>query len=276
VEAFQIGDIVARKSHGHDTYFKIINVIEKRGAKPVYVLRGVLYRIEADSYGDDLVRQDARQVRLHTSRFIADARKKAYGGRIQRGGPYRGFFPVIRYRNRPGRVLHIDSSGEFIEMCVKHYRDAGVLVYTQQAAESEQPNLVGSLLRRYSPDILVLTGHDGIGKNCSKYSLDCYRNSKYFVQSVTEARRYESDPDSLAIFAGACQSYYEAIMRAGANFASSPGRVFINALDPAIVSERISLTDTRSYVSPEEIADVTVSGSDGISGVRTRGQMRRV
>ena len=26
----------------------------------------------------------------------------------------------------------------------------------------------------------------------------------------------------LAIFAGACQSYYEAIMAAGANFASSP------------------------------------------------------
>lgn len=32
----------------------------------------------------------------------------------------------------------------------------------------------------------------------------------------------------LVIFAGACQSYFEAIISAGANFASSPARILID------------------------------------------------
>lgn len=49
-----------------------------------------------------------------------------------------------------------------------------------------------------------------------------YRNSRYFINTVNEARKWNSHGKDLAIFAGACQSYYEAIMAAGANFASSP------------------------------------------------------
>ena len=49
-----------------------------------------------------------------------------------------------------------------------------------------------------------------------------YRNSRHFINTVTEARRWMKNGRNLAIFAGACQSYYEAIIGAGANFASSP------------------------------------------------------
>lgn len=49
-----------------------------------------------------------------------------------------------------------------------------------------------------------------------------YRNSRHFIKTVNEARKWNSKGKDLAIFAGACQSYYEAIMAAGANFASSP------------------------------------------------------
>ena len=49
-----------------------------------------------------------------------------------------------------------------------------------------------------------------------------YRNSRHFINTVNEARKWNSKGKDLAIFAGACQSYYEAIMAAGANFASSP------------------------------------------------------
>jgi len=63
----------------------------------------------------------------------------------------------------------------------------------------------------------------------------------------------------MCIFAGACQSYFEAIMQAGANFASSPGRININALDPAIVSEKVALTNKDNYVTPEEVSKLTIS-----------------
>ena len=49
-----------------------------------------------------------------------------------------------------------------------------------------------------------------------------YRNSRYFIKTVNEARSWSRSGKELAIFAGACQSYYEAIIQAGANFASSP------------------------------------------------------
>ncbi len=41
------------------------------------------------------------------------------------------------------------------------------------------------------------------------------------------------------IFAGACQSYFEAIISAGANFASSPARILIDFLDPIMVAEKL-------------------------------------
>ena len=61
-------------------------------------------------------------------------------------------------------------------------------------------------------------------KNDARYNdILNYRNSRHFIQTVKEARKYdESHGKNLVIFAGACQSYYEAIMAAGANFASSP------------------------------------------------------
>lgn len=39
-----------------------------------------------------------------------------------------------------------------------------------------------------------------------------YRNSKYFINSVVEARRASNPNKDLVIFAGACQSFFEAIM----------------------------------------------------------------
>lgn len=49
-----------------------------------------------------------------------------------------------------------------------------------------------------------------------------YRNSKYFINTVIEARKWASSSEKLVIFAGACQSYFEALINAGADFASSP------------------------------------------------------
>ena len=98
-----------------------------------------------------------------------------------------------------------------------------------------------------------------------------YRNSRYFIESVKEARRYERDYKcDLAIYAGACQSYFEAIMGAGANFASSPARILIDILDPLIVAERIATTSKLNYLTIDDIEKDLRDGRKGIGGIGTR------
>ena len=74
-------------------------------------------------------------------------------------------------------------------------------------------------------------------KNGSNYNnIYNYRNSKYFINTVRNARTWGASSEKLVIFAGACQSYFEGIMNAGADFASSPGRILIDFVDPLIVA----------------------------------------
>ncbi|HHW48287.1 MAG TPA: sporulation peptidase YabG [Clostridiaceae bacterium] len=265
---FKVGDIVARKSYGGDIPFVISSITQDENGKPVYILKGLVYRIEADAREDDLVRPNLKYVYMNMQRYMNEVTRYASTRLYPRGR-----YALARPRYKPGKILHIDSSSDFLERCLRFYRDSGLKPVGELASESRQPEIVRRLLEKHKPDILVVTGHDSIKKNSDKYNINSYSNSKYFVQSVREARKYQMSYDKLCIFAGACQSYYEAIMSAGANFASSPGRILINALDPAIVAEKIALTDSRMVVTPQEIAKISISGSKGIGGINTKGQM---
>ncbi len=267
----KVGDIVARKSYGNDIHFVITGISSMSDGKPVYSLRGLLYRIQADAEASDLIKQNPLITSMNIKRSIAYAKRTAYSRNSTRS-----WLNFNKRTERPGKILHIDSSREFLDVCIRQYRQARINCTGYLAAEDEQPKLIGNLLERNKPDIIVITGHDGIKKgSLSLDSLNNYRNSKYYVQSVKEARKYQPDLDKLCIFAGACQSYYEAIMNAGANFASSPGRILINCLDPAIVSEKVSLTDSNTILRPKEVATLTISGPDGIGGINTRGRLVR-
>ena len=267
MDTLKIGDIVARKSYGGDVYFKITDITARSDGKKVYMLRGLLFRIEADSIEEDLVVQDTGKVQRDMQRSLDTAG-------LSRTGTSKGNYTRLYnwFRGTAGRILHIDSSSEYLDMCLKFYRKSGLRVTGKVVPESDQPGRIRGLLTESRADILIITGHDGIKKNASNLnSLDSYRNSRYYVQSVKEARRYEPNMDNLCIFAGACQSYYEGIMNAGANFASSPGRILIHALDPGKVGDRVALTDSRRAVTQEKIAELTESGLRGIGGIRTKG-----
>lgn len=120
----------------------------------------------------------------------------------------------------------------------------------------------------YKPDILVITGHDGmLKKGYGYYDIYNYRNSRHFIATVKEARRYEKDANlDLVIFAGACQSYFEALMQAGANFASSPARILIDILDPLIVAKEVAITSSDKYIKIEDIESELRDGRRGIGG----------
>ena len=72
------------------------------------------------------------------------------------------------------------------------------------------------------------------------------------------ARQYESNRDSLIIVAGACQSHFEALLRAGANFASSPARILIHALDPLCIAAKAVV-----YFRKDTISMLGYCGLDG-------------
>ena len=266
---FQVGDIVTRRSYGGDLLFRVVNIIPDCDGSECYVLRGLSSRIEADSKADDLEKQDARTAYTRAYRELYQVKSS-----IECDGPYcRGFFN--RLKKRPGRILHIDSAQDFMNQCIDFYKQGKITCYGKWVSEDRQPSVVRQYLRAYKPNILVLTGHDGLKKNAKNFkSLESYANSSYFIEAVKIAREYEPDPDKLCIFAGACQSYYEAIMEAGANFASSPKRVLINALDPAIVAQKVSITDNATVLEPKIVISLTITGSNGIGGKDTRGQFK--
>ena len=104
-----------------------------------------------------------------------------------------------------------------------------------------------------------------------------YRNSRHFIKTVKEARRYdEKHGNNLVVFAGACQSYFEALMEAGANFASSPARILIDFLDPLIVAEKVAITDEYKYISIDDIYRELRDGKKGVDGIGANGKMKKI
>ena len=141
---------------------------------------------------------------------------------------------------------------------------------------SEQ-NIAGEIkkyLAKTNPDIVIITGHDFFYKNeQDKTDLNNYKSSKHFVNAIRKAREFEKSHDKLIIIAGACQSNYEELIKAGANFASSPKRVNIHALDPAIITSSIALSLRDKPIDIIKIISKTKYKEEGLGGIITNGMM---
>lgn len=151
----------------------------------------------------------------------------------------------------------------------------GLNAIVKNIPEYRQPRVVYKLLKIYRPDILIITGHDGMIKRGTNFNdIYNYRNSKHFINTVKEARRYDNENNTnTVIFAGACQSYFEAIMMAGANFASSPARILIDFLDPLIIAEKVATTEIYKFVTVEDVIKEIRDGRKGIGGIGSNGKM---
>lgn len=269
---FKVGDIVARRSHKQDLFFRIEQIHSVSGER-IAILKGINLRLSADAPLQDLIGKNPAEV-THYQREdyqgIYNKLKVVVNQRKSVQDIQDDFYEI------PGRVLHLDGDEEYLNQCLKTYQQLGLEAKGICKSESDQPKVIYQILQENPTDIVVLTGHDGFlhGKKDFR-SLDSYRSSRYFVQSVLEARRFQSNRDTLVIFAGACQSNYEAILAAGANFASSPKRTLIHAFDPVFIVERIAFTPIDRMVSLKDIIKHTVTGTDGLGGIDTRGQLRK-
>lgn len=73
---------------------------------------------------------------------------------------------------------------------------------------------------------------------------------------------------------GACQSYYEGLMMAGANFASSPARILIDFMDPLVVAEKVATTKEEQFVTIKDLEEELRDGQRGVSGTGARGKKK--
>ena len=261
------GDIVGRKSYGKDIYFKVSNIIEKTNEE-VAILNGLVERIEADSPLSDLEIIPREEVRKRLGEL-----NKSLEKRISIAGEKRTNEKIIS-----GKILHLDGDRKYSEKSYNYYKKVGLNAVVKNIPEYKQPRVVRRLLEIYDPDILVITGHGGMLKRGKRYNdIYNYRNSRYFIETVKEARKYDKEKQkNLVIFAGACQSYFEALISAGANFASSPARILIDFLDPLLVAEKIATTERYKYITIDDIAYELRDGKDGVSGIGANGKLKKL
>ena len=246
---FREGDFVTRISHNHDIVFKIVSI---EGG--VAFLKGVDLRLYADSSLSDLVKAS---VPIDSDQQILEKNLREL--QMDRS----------QYFYLPGKILHIDGDNDYLNRCMKFYQEMSVKANGLTISEIEMPYKIYDLLQEFQPDIVVITGHDAYLKK----NRGDYQNSLNFIETVKEARKYEKSQDKLIIIAGACQSNYEELIKAGANFASSPKRINIHALDPAILATSLALSDRNKSIDLLSILEKTKYGKDGMGGIIANGTM---
>ena len=245
---FKIGDLVTRNSHNNDIVFKIINIKDN-----ICYLKGEFIRLCADS--------DINDLNLYNEE---DKGEKEFEERLNEDN--------IELRDDyfylPGKILHIDGDIDYLNKCLEYYKKTNIWAKGILDKEENIYKNIRNYLEEYNPNIVVITGHDAFYKKNTTY-----KNSDSFIKAIKEARKYEKSHEKLIIIAGACQSNYEELIKSGANFASSPKRINIHALDPAIVAVKLSLSSISEDINLKEILEKTKYGSKGMGGIVTKGTM---
>nr|WP_263623477.1 sporulation peptidase YabG [Bacillus infantis] len=275
-------DVVGRVSYNCDIMFRVIDIREEEGRK-LAVLYGEDIRLIADAPYEDLIVINQSE-RMKMSRQYQSLEEQSYNlfrqdvSLLKQKQEYEAtgaYSKPFNYFQIPGRVLHLDGDPSYLKKCLSLYEKIGVPVTGIHCNEKEMPGKIGQLIDYYRPDILVITGHDAYSKAKGKVTdINAYRHSKHFVQTVREARRKIPHLDQLVIFAGACQSHFESLIHAGANFASSPSRVNIHALDPVYIVAKISFTPFMERINVWDVLRNTLTGEKGLGGIETKGVLR--
>jgi spore coat assemly protein len=275
-------DIVGRKSYHCDILFRVIDIKEQGDVK-IAILYGEDFRLIADAPFDDLVQinPSERAKKSQAFRTLEEQSLELFRQDIHLLKERRefetteGYTKPVNFFQIPGRVLHLDGDPLYLKKCLNLYETIGIPVTGIHCNEKEMPKKIGGLIDYYRPDILVITGHDAYSKSKGeKTDINAYRHSKDFVLTVKEARKKTPNLDQLVIFAGACQSHFESLIQAGANFASSPSRVNIHALDPVYIVAKISFTPFMETINVWDVLRNTLTGEKGLGGIETRGILR--
>jgi len=123
----KVGDIVVRVSYGKDITFKIIDIKDTEQGY-MYTLKGINLRIIADSLEDDLevvAEGKSTQYDQVFNRKVNTSIKRIL---INRGNikNYTRSIAINEKKDlsfgRPGKILHIDGDAEYLDVCLKVYK----------------------------------------------------------------------------------------------------------------------------------------------------------
>ncbi len=253
-----IGDMVGRKSYDYDVIFEVIEIDEEG----IATLVGKTIRLIADAPIEDLVILDDERVEREEEKEDAVIEKMAN--------------QVVKKNRKKylmGKILHIDGDGKYMRKCLNLYEKMNIYAVGIEIKEKEIPEKILDYVQYLTPDIVIITGHDSYNKNEIE-DVDNYRNSKYFIKAIQKIRQHYPVSNQPIIIAGACQSHFEALIAAGANFASSPNRVNIQSLDPAIIAVKCCSTSTTEIVKVYDAIERTSNKSEGMGGIVSFGTMK--
>lgn len=184
------GNIVGRISYGKDVFFIVDKIIINSKNKEFAILKGLNIRIMADSPIEDLEIISKQDVLNSIKLANIDFESRINNINLKRQKIY------------TGKILHLDGDRKYSEKSNKYYIKMGLNAIVKNIPENKQFKVVIPLLKKYNPDILIITGHDAMLKNGSNYSnIYNYRNSRHFISTVKEARKWGKSSDKLVIFA---------------------------------------------------------------------------
>ena len=205
------GAIVGRKSYGKDVLFVVKNIISTKNGD-IAILRGMIERVEADSDIDDLEIIQKEDVREYLKKKDEEIDNRIEKSQIeQQNKNYKIGILMKNTRSKEkivtGKILHLDGDRKYSEKSYRYYKKLGLNDVVKNIPEYKQPRVVYQLLKIYEPDILVVTGHDAILKRGMNYhDIYNYRNSKYFIETVKEARRYDKENGKQLVIFARCLS----------------------------------------------------------------------
>ncbi len=266
---YRVGDYVVRLSYGKDILFRITYISPAHVAR----LKGITYRLITDAPLSDLQPVNGMRLTNNEAAIMNKVQENVEKIIKKRELLKKGLPPTLE---RIGKVLHLDGDPFYLNLCLKYYKSLGIPAIGEHVPESEQPKKVIDLVKKHSPDILVLTGHDALGKNVKNLKdVTKYKNSKYFIEAVEKVREVNKPQGGLVIIAGACQSYFEKLLEAGADFAASPARVLIHALDPVFVAEKVAFCPFYKVMGVPEALEYTITNYKGMGGYEVLGKLRK-
>ena len=158
MENVKEGDIVGRISYQKDILFVVDRIIKLNNNEEIAILKGIIERIKADSLVSDLVIIDKR---------IVESNEKLFENRIQQFIK-KCINSIENNKNQKrikkllytGKILHLDGDRRYSEKSNKYYKSVGLNAIVKNIAENRQPHMIKTLLKKYNPDILIITGHD--------------------------------------------------------------------------------------------------------------------
>ncbi|ERJ12466.1 sporulation peptidase YabG [Haloplasma contractile] len=251
------GDIVGRKSYNLDIIFEVSEIKDEQA-----ILIGKTVRLIADAPLDDLeiVNNDKLEeeeaIEEELIRDITESSRFDY-----------------RKKFLTGKILHIDGDEKYMKKCLNVYKQLGIYAVGISAEEEDIPSIITKYVKYLSPDIVVITGHDSFNRK-EQDEVGNYRNSRHYIDAVKMIRRSYPVSNQPIVIAGACQSHFEALIAAGANFASSPKRVNIHSLDPAIIAIKCSITPFNETVNVFDAVERTSNKYDGMGGIDSFGTLK--